>query len=300
MRSVALATSLLLALACKRAEPPPQKPTPPDAVARIGDRFITAADLNSYIESQPPPLRPRYATPAGKQELLEHLIDFELMAADAESRGYARRPDVLRQHKQMMINRLVEEEIAPARRPEDIPDPEAERYYQDHGKELTRDEVHVQEIVVKDRRRADQLAESLKRPGTTEATFKRQVAAHSIDPASKAKEGDLGFLHRNTPDIPQAVIEAAFHLQTPGDLSSPVETPQGFHVLRLAEPPRKVIPPFEEVKATLKARLLHDQRAQKMEAWVSGLRGRVKAEVLANGLSLSRPVPPTSDESATR
>jgi peptidyl-prolyl cis-trans isomerase SurA len=52
---------------------------------------------------------------------------------------------------------------------------------------------------------------------------------------------------------------AAFSLQYPGEISEPVRTFYGWHIIRLLE--KKDIPPFEEVKQDIMTRISRDERA---------------------------------------
>ncbi|TSE20198.1 putative peptidyl-prolyl cis-trans isomerase Cbf2 [Tepidimonas alkaliphilus] len=109
--------------------------------------------------------------------------------------------------------------------------------------------------------RARQLLDQL-RAG---ADFVALAREHSRDPGSAANGGDLGFFGRGrmVPEFEQA----AFALQQPGDLSEPVRTSFGVHILRLEQRRQAGRVPFEEV------------RAQLMEEAAQALRQQARAEV---------------------
>lgn len=54
--------------------------------------------------------------------------------------------------------------------------------------------------------------------------------------------------------------EAAFKLQTPGEISTPVRTFYGWHIIKLIE--KYGIPEFEKIKQDLKSRISRDERAE--------------------------------------
>ena len=79
----------------------------------------------------------------------------------------------------------------------------------------------------------------------------------SDDPGSAANGGDLGFFGRGimAPEFENAVFE----LQ-PGELSKPVKSPFGFHVIELVEIRPEMATPLAEVRDELTAQLLSSER----------------------------------------
>lgn len=109
--------------------------------------------------------------------------------------------------------------------------------------------------------------------------FEKVAQELSEDPGSKEMGGDLGFFPRGR--MVKAFEEAAFALE-PGTVSDPVQTPYGFHVIRVEEKrPAKRIP-FEEAKASLARDLLRDEQGrQAADERVAKL-----LEAIGNGKSL--------------
>ncbi|UCF18536.1 MAG: peptidylprolyl isomerase [Gemmatimonadota bacterium] len=64
------------------------------------------------------------------------------------------------------------------------------------------------------------------------ASFEEQAEAHSADPGSAARGGDLGWFGRGqmTPEFERVAFELS-----PGELSEPVLTPFGFHIIKVVE-----------------------------------------------------------------
>ena len=79
----------------------------------------------------------------------------------------------------------------------------------------------------------------------------------SDDPGSAANGGDLGFFGRGimAPEFENAVFE----LQ-PGELSKPVKSPFGFHVIELVAIRPEVATPLDDVRDELTAQLLNAER----------------------------------------
>src|SRR5690606_26396125 len=105
--------------------------------------------------------------------------------------------------------------------------------------------------------RAEELhRELLKKPeGFAEAAKK-----HSQDPGSASRGGDLGGrISRGTmKDMPQ--LEQAIFGLKPGEISRPVETQYGYHIVKVTGIEPAKVKPFEEVRAEIE-RELRGQKA---------------------------------------
>ncbi len=89
-------------------------------------------------------------------------------------------------------------------------------------------QVHAAHILVKTRAQADDIEAQLKKG----ADFATLAAQYSTDTGSKAKGGDLGTFGPG--QMVPAFQAAAFKLK-PGQISPPVQTPFGWHVIKVIE-----------------------------------------------------------------
>jgi peptidyl-prolyl cis-trans isomerase C len=278
---------LAFAAGCDRSQAETVKPgSPEEVVARIDGQAITRADFERHLQRQTPFVQARYASPERRKELLQNLVRFEVLAREAEKRGYGRDPDVVRFVKQRAVEEMLAKDLDAGFRPEDVPEADLARYYQTHPDLFTQKEaVRVSQIVVKDRATATQLAAQARALGSKdEKGFHRLVEQHSIDEDSKQRGGDLTFLERDDHDHPAAVIQAAYALTHIGQVSDPIETERGFHVLRLTQRRAGFLRPFEDVKRQVRNLVYQERRAKKVDQWVQEMRGRVKIEVFADKL----------------
>lgn len=114
----------------------------------------------------------------------------------------------------------------------------------------TQEEVRVRHILIRTaepdaRNKAGVILKDLK----SGADFEKIAKEKSHDPGSAAKGGDLGMFGRGKMIKP--FEDAAFKLQNKGDLSDVIETPFGFHILKLEEKKPAGVRPFIEVKEPL-------------------------------------------------
>ena len=94
-------------------------------------------------------------------------------------------------------------------------------------------------------------AEAIRQEIDEGADFAELAQEHSEDFASAAQGGDIGAITYTGP-IPQSFKDAAFALAEPGDVSDPVETSFGVHLIQLKE--RDELPSYEEAYEDLKTR----------------------------------------------
>jgi peptidyl-prolyl cis-trans isomerase C len=275
------------ALGCDRPEAEAAKPgSQEEIVARIDGRAITRLDFERHLSQQAPFVQARYRSPERRKELLSNLIRFEVLAMEADKRGYGRDPDVVRYVKQRAIEEMIASELDAVYKAEDVPEAELEPYYRAHPELFTQKEaVRVSQILARDRAEATRLVKQVRALAPRdEKGFRRLVEQHSQDEDSKQRGGDLTFLERDSPEHSRAVIEAAYTLREIGDVSEPVESEKGFHILKLTQRRAGFLRPFEEVKRQVRTRLYQEGRAKKIEEWVQATRERVKIEIFEDKL----------------
>ena len=128
--------------------------------------------------------------------------------------------------------------------------------------EAVKDEYQVSEqtrvshiLLMRDEEEADQDFASRLSTVTAQLNdgvdFAAVAAALSDDLGSAAMGGELGFTDGAT--FPEAMEEAIAELALPGDISAPVETDAGTHIIRLEERINGTSVSYETVKAELRA-----------------------------------------------
>ena len=109
------------------------------------------------------------------------------------------------------------------------------------------------------------------------ADFAAIARAQSQDPGSAPNGGDLGFFPKGQMN-PQ-FEDAAFALE-PGAVSAVVETPFGYHIIKVHERRAPRTAPFAEVSGEIKDYLTLGQREQKLQEFVQQVKSKSKIEIL--------------------
>lgn len=131
------------------------------------------------------------------------------------------------------------------------------------------------DVKVKEQARAK--AESVLKQIKSGQDFAEAAKRHSQDPGNAQNGGDLGYFTRG--QMVGAFERAVFALQ-PGGVSDVVETPFGFHIVKLAErQPAKTLA-LDEVRPQLEQFLKERQRQEKTTAFMESLKSKGKIEIL--------------------
>lgn len=256
-------------------------------VARIGRTSITVSDVEDNLERRESFVRTRYSAPEKKREFLDQMVRFELLAAEAEKKGYHKDPDLIRMYKQWLVARLVQKEFDPQYDEASLPDEEVRAYYEAHPDEVRRpEEAEGLLILVKTpalAKRVAGLAHKLAKDDV--AGFADLVASYSEDTASQRQGGATGRLTKDDSRFPQPFIEALFALEAPGDVAGPLPTERGHYIVRLTKHTAAYVPPFEEVAPLIRERLNATRRSQGMDEWVARLKAEAKIEIFEDQLA---------------
>jgi parvulin-like peptidyl-prolyl isomerase len=168
----------------------------------------------------------------------------------------------------------------------DVRDSEVEQFYEENEARLTLPEqVRVRHILLtwkpmgtQDDRAAirEQMEPILERARAGE-DFAALAREFSEDSATKGNGGDTGFFYRGT--MVPAFEQAAFALQ-PGEVSDPVDTVFGVHIIKLEERQEARLLPLDEVREQLRDHVREEKMEAAVGAKVDELRAAADVQVL--------------------
>jgi len=102
------------------------------------------------------------------------------------------------------------------------------------------------------------------------------IAATSSQGPEAAGGGDIGFVERGA--ILPAVESAAFKLKT-DQISDIIESPVGFHIVKVVDRRGAGIKPIESVRAEIRGKLEGEKMDKKQEEWIKELREKAHIEI---------------------
>jgi peptidyl-prolyl cis-trans isomerase C len=241
---------------------PPEDTTPPDKVIiTVGDRKITYAEYNRIIDSLPENYRAA-ARGASRKQFAENLVQMLALAQE----GRRRKLDQSETYKTMVAyqneNILAGLVFAEIGKSVGTDEAEMKKYYDEHASDF--EQAKASHILIrfqgsqvpvragqKDLTDAEALAKTqalLKRIKAGE-DFAKLAQEESDDTGTGAKGGELGTFGRG--QMVPAFDTAVFAMK-PGELSDPVKTQFGYHIIKL-ESKTKVS--YEEAKPSLEKKL---------------------------------------------
>lgn len=251
-------------------------------VARVGKVELREFDVVRAMERDPGASPARFATPEARQELIEGLVRFELLAQAAERAGFTKDPDAIHALQQIAVTKLVNERLGAAGSPESISKEDVEReYLARQAQDYTLPEAaQVRHLRVSDAKLAERLAKQAKAlPATDDAGFVQLVARHTEDATTRNSGGDLGFLDMNSKE-PRPLLEAALALRALGDVAGPIEVNGA--CLRLTRRRAAAVSPLSSVEQPIRQRLYRERRTKALDDYIARLRRETPVEIAKN------------------
>jgi peptidyl-prolyl cis-trans isomerase C len=206
-------------------------------------------EIGSNIPNMPPEQKRDY--------LITYLADVVLLSQAADQQKLGDRPDVKRRlafdHNRLLMEALLQGVGHAA------VSAEAEhKVYDDAVKQMTNEqEVRARHILVPTEEEAKAILAELKK-GADFATLAKEK---SKDPGA-AEGGDLGFFSKEQM-VPE-FAEVAFKLDK-GQISDPVKTQFGWHIIQVEDKRTKPTPTFEQVKAQIDNYIAHRAQSEMVE-----------------------------------
>jgi peptidyl-prolyl cis-trans isomerase C len=216
---------------------------------------LETQEVQSDLERMPKQARIGLSTPEAMHSNVTNVYVRKVLAKEAATTGVDKNP-LVQVAIQKAIDRILSDAMLEKIDQNNQPtlqniEAYAQSMYKANPKRFeTQEEVRVRHILIRTaepdaRNKAGDILKDLK----SGADFEKIAKDKSHDPGSAVKGGDLGMFGRGKMIKP--FEEAAFKLQNKGDLSDVIETPFGFHILKLEEKKPAGVRPFVEVKEPL-------------------------------------------------
>jgi peptidyl-prolyl cis-trans isomerase C len=238
-------------------------------IARVNGVDIKQSDLALAEEDVGADMQA--ASPEAKREhLISYLADIIMVTQAADKKNLADNPDFKRRlaflRSKLLMGYELQEEAKTA-----LTDEALKQTYDEAVKSMSgQEEVRARHILVEGEDEAKAILEQLKGG----ADFAKLAKEKSKDPGA-AEGGDLGYFTKDQM-VPE-FADIAFKMY-PGQLSNPVKTQFGWHVIKVEDKRIKQPPEFEKVKDQIEAYLARKAQSD----FIAKLRQSAKVERFDN------------------
>jgi peptidyl-prolyl cis-trans isomerase C len=262
--------TVLAASGCSKdssSEAPASASASDPVVARVNGVDIRQSDLALAEEDVGADMQA--VSPEAKREhLISYLADIIMVTQAADQKKLADNPDFKRRlaflRNKLLMGYELQQEAKNA-----LTDEALHQTYDEAVKSMAgQEEVRARHILVQSEDEAKAILEQLKK-GADFATLAKEK---SKDPGA-AEGGDLGYFTKDQM-VPE-FADVAFKMY-PGQLSNPVKTQFGWHVIKLEDKRTKQPPEFEKVRDQIEAYLARKAQTD----FIAKLRQNAKVERL--------------------
>lgn len=288
IRLAGMTAVLALFAACEGGQPATQSATPnaaqkpaaeaqPAAAAASADKSAVIATYNGKTFTME-----RFLEAAGRlngrarkslnesadrrKQFVENDILADLVFQEGVKRGIDKDPEVRKRldelQRHLVVQRIMEEQQNAT-----VTDEQVKAYYDAHPQEFSTERVKASHILVDNEQLANDLYAKLQ---ADPSQFAKLATDNSKDLSNAKRGGDLGFFTRGR--MVKEFDEAAFALKNDGEISKPVQTRFGWHIIQRNGYEPGTVQPFDQVKAQIKVKLVSDMRREKTTAFLDDLK----------------------------
>ena len=260
-------------------------------IAKVGPYTLSKADFEKEMERNPQLKVLLTLKPEIKEVLVKRWVEVTLLALAGEEEGLLKDPEVKaqieEQTRMILAQNYYERKVLKGLK---VSDSDLQKYYMKHKKEYrTPERVKARHILIQVPEKADpevqkaalKKAEDLRRKLLAGADFSELARKYSEDPGTRDKGGDLGFFSRG--QMVSEFEEAVFKLKV-GEISPPIKTRFGYHLVQVEAKIPSQEQPYEEVKDRVRQDLLEAKKAQRMEALMAELRQKYPVKIRMENL----------------
>ena len=241
-------------------------------LAIVNGSEITEKDIQIGLLRFPQETQEYYKTEEGKKQFLDQMINFELIYNYALENDMKNDPDYIEQMKIIEKDLLIQIGVKNIMNDVDITEEEIQKYYEDNSQMFKSAETVSAKHILVDT--LDQMQE-IKAEITNGMSFEEAAQKYSKCP-SAAQGGSLGSFTRGRM-VPE-FEKAAFELQV-GEISEPIKTQFGYHLIQLDERNPESMKSMEESKHMIVKNVLKQKQNEKYISSLTELRNKYDIEV---------------------
>lgn len=234
-------------------------------LAKVNGIPVTSQDVDMEIKM----LGQRgqeFDNPQGREMVLEQIISRKLFLLDATKNGYEFNPIFKEELQKLKEDLLANFAITKAVENVKVTDEDAKEFYDNNkDKMMSPETVNASHILVDSEEKANELLEEIT---SGKITFEEAAKNNSSCPSS-TNGGNLGEFGKGqmVPEFDTAVFE-----MNTGDISKPVKTQFGYHLIKLNAKNEASEIPFNDVKESIKIQLTTEKQQAAYKSKINQLK----------------------------
>ncbi|HYB98521.1 MAG TPA: peptidylprolyl isomerase [Candidatus Limnocylindrales bacterium] len=231
-------------------------------------------------------------SPDRRKQFIENHILSKLIFEEGVKRGLDKKPEVRKKLDELQQH-LVVQQVMEEQQEATVTDEDVKAYYDAHQQEFSTERVKASHILVDDEALARDIHAQVK---ADPSKFSELAAKHSKDLSNAKRGGDLGLFGRGR--MVKEFEEAAFALQKDGDISEPVKTRFGWHIIQRTGREDGTIQPFDQVKNQIKVKLVSERRREKTTGFLEELKQKNQLKIDEAALASAKASDAPAEEEA--
>jgi peptidyl-prolyl cis-trans isomerase C len=240
-------------------------------LASVNGNNITEQDLEVAMTRFPKENQDYFRSEQGKTQLLDQMISFELIYNYAKQADLENDEEYKNQLEIMKKDLLIQAGVKKVLDTVAVNDDDVKSYY-DNNKDMFKSEetVNAKHILVESKEKAEEVLEKI----NNGISFEDAALEFSSCPSSN-QGGSLGEFGRGrmVPEFENAAFELAV-----GEVSGPVQTQFGYHIIKVEGKTEPSMREYDEVKAMIASNLLHEKQNKAYINFVNDLKEDYKVE----------------------
>jgi len=252
----------------------------------VGSESLNQGQFNMMVDNMPPQLQMMLKSqPELRTNMLGKWAEFSILAQEASASGIGDDAEVQQKIQELSNRILVEEYIKKNTGQAEVNAEMVKAYYNDNAEQFSRsEEVQAQHILItvgkeagaEDQAKAKKTILSIQQQLKDGKDFAALAKEFSDDPGSGANGGDLGFFSRGKM-VPE-FEDAAFSTKK-GEVSEPVQTQFGWHLIKVNDRKEAGTISLAEVQDQIEQNLRQQQQQQEVVEILAKLKDKYPVKI---------------------
>ena len=255
------------------------------ALVKVGKSEITQDNFLKEISRIPEWAREQFTGKEGKEKLLDEIIKRELVYQDAKKMKLDKDPEYIEKVKEFekmtLIALILKKEVEDKAK---VDDAEVKEFFDKNADKFTiGTKIRASHILVETEDQAKKIRERIRKG----ENFEKLAETFSKDKGSASKGGDIGYFGSGqmVPEFERAVMG----LKT-NEVSEPVKTRFGYHIIKLIDVAKGETASFEQSKEPIRKQLLAEKQKGLIDSYIGNLMKKTDIKKHEDALA-STPLP---------